>query len=226
MANPRRHERPNALMHVIARGVHGDRLFPDDDWMGRFERLFAFEAATRNWAVWSYCLMGTHYHFVVSTPDCSLAEGMQRMHVRYAQGRNQGDRIGRVMGTPYRAIDIRSNAHLASCLRYVPMNPVKAGLCTHPADWRFGSFRAIVGIDACPSWLKRDRVLTFLDRAPGEYSRWVTARSQLDPPLSQREVLAFEIRRHLLAGRTHQEIAELTGASVRWVERIAATGTP
>ena len=223
MANRLRAERPDFLVHLIARGVHGDRLFPDASWMKRFESLFAIEAEERNWSVWSYCVMNTHYHAVLSTPDCSLAAGLQRAHARLAHARNrQPTRLGRVIGAPYRTIDIRDNQHLGNCLRYVAMNPVEAGLCTHPADWRLGSFRAIVGIAPCPRWVRRDEVLRFMAKDPGEFTRWVRRdHPVLVPPLAERDWRRYDVERLLLQGRSREEIAGTLGISVRWVERLA-----
>ena len=36
---------------------------------------------------------------------------------------------------------IRDDAHFASALAYIEMNPVKAGLCRKPEEWRFSSAR-------------------------------------------------------------------------------------
>ena len=223
MGNAIRHERPNVLMHVIPKAVAEDRLFPNVSWMAEFEELFAIEASERQWDVWSYCLMGTHYHVVMSTPDCSLSAGMQRLHLRLAQRRNRETRGGRLMSGPYWAQTIQGNGHLASCLRYLPMNPVKAGLCADPADWRFGSYRSIVGLEDCPSWLVRDRVLGFAARTPDEFAQWVRASVRIpEPPMSQRDFNRFDIECRLLAGQRNREIAHALGVSVRSVERVAA----
>ncbi|HVT11237.1 MAG TPA: transposase [Fimbriimonadaceae bacterium] len=36
---------------------------------------------------------------------------------------------------------MRDEAHFRNTVRYIHLNPVKAGLCAHPADWPFGSAR-------------------------------------------------------------------------------------
>ena len=40
---------------------------------------------------------------------------------------------------------IESEAHLRRVFRYVAINPVAAGLCRDPADWRWGSFATVAG---------------------------------------------------------------------------------
>ena len=224
MANPRRHDSPNELMHVIAHSVHRDRLFPDAGWMTQFEQLFAIEAEERSWDIWSYCLMGTHYHLLLSTPDCSLSAGLQRLHLRMSVERNRStQRMGRLFSSRHRAISIRDNGHLAACLRYIPMNPVKAGLCVHPSEWKWGSFRAIAGYDPAPDWLGVSEVRRFLAvSTPAELVNWVTQSKQAQPPLTERDWKRYDVERCLLEGKTREQIAGELEISVRWVERLAA----
>ena len=44
-------------------------------------------------------------------------------------------------------------------MRYIALNPVRAGLATTPAAWRWSSHRAMAGLAAPPRWLARDRTL-------------------------------------------------------------------
>ncbi|MGI9187706.1 MAG: hypothetical protein ACR2J9_09385 [Gaiellales bacterium] len=223
MTNPRRHERPHELMHVIANSVHRDRLFPDSGWMTYFDQLFAIEAEERSWDVWCHVLMGTHYHLLLSTPDCSLSAGLQRLHLRMALERNADrHRRGRLFSSPHRAITIRDEGHLASCLRYIPTNPVKAGLCSHPADWRWGSFRALAGYEEVPDWLRAEEVRRFLS-APTSASltSWVMRTDRPEPPLNERDWKRYDVDRCLLLGMSREEVAAELNISVRWVERLA-----
>ena len=224
MANPRRQERPHELMHVISHSVHRDRLFPDGGWMTYFDQLFAIEAEERSWDVWCHTLMGTHYHLLLSTPDCSLSTGLQRLHLRMSLERNAGrQRMGRLFSAPHRAISIRDNDHLAACLRYIPMNPVKARLCSHPADWKWGSFRALAGYEQVPDWLRADEVRRFLSTpTPAALTAWVTQSRGPQPPLSERDWKRYDVDRCLLRGMSREEIAAELNISTRWVERLAA----
>ena len=144
--------------------------------------------------------------------------------LRLSQRRNREERSGRLMGGPYWAQPVESDAHLASCLRYLPMNPVKAGLCPQPVAWRFGSYRALLGLEDCPSWLVRERVLRFVSRGPEEFDQWVRSAKRVpDPPRSKRDLNRFEVECRLLDGQSCREIAHAVGLSLRSVRRFAAT---
>ena len=46
-----------------------------------------------------------------------------------------------------------TDSHLLQAHRYVALNPVRAELCLAPESWRWGSFRALVGLDPSPDFL-------------------------------------------------------------------------
>ncbi|HWA82180.1 MAG TPA: transposase, partial [Fimbriimonadaceae bacterium] len=50
-------------------------------------------------------------------------------------------RNGRFWFPEYHDRFMRGEAHFRNTVRYIHMNPVKAGLCAHPVDWPFGSAR-------------------------------------------------------------------------------------
>ena len=77
--------------------------------------------------------MTNHFHLVVETPDPTLSSGMH-----YLNGFE-----GHLFERRFAAAIIGDDAHLAEVLRYVAFNPVRAGLCDHPADWPWSSFRGV-----------------------------------------------------------------------------------
>jgi hypothetical protein len=56
-------------------------------------------------------------------------------------------------------VHIVTDEHLLEAHRYVALNPVRAGLCRRPESWPWGSFRALAGLEAPPSFLETDSVL-------------------------------------------------------------------
>jgi len=227
MTNVRRLDAPGLLQHVIARGVHGDRLVPDANWGVELLNAIAREADERDWDLWSLCVMGTHYHLLVATPDASLAAGLQRAHTAHALRRNRLEerRRGAVFGRRYTAIPIRDPRHLQVVIRYVALNPVRARLCRAPGEWQAGTFRALAGLEPAPRWLAVDRVYGELALAgPAEFNRWVHA--QVDdrvPPLQGSDWTRYDILESKARGDSTAAIAARLGVSPRHVRRILAT---
>ncbi len=104
--------------------------------------------------------MGTHYHLVIETPQANVVRGMRQLNGVYAQGFNRRHaRHGHLLGGRYGTVLVARDEHLLEVLRYVVLNPVRARLCKHPAEWPWSSYRATAGLDESPAFLALDWVL-------------------------------------------------------------------
>lgn len=134
-----------ASYHVVARGNNRQLMFIDDADRTRFMELLVEVAGGAGWRGYAYCLMGNHFHLAFMTPEGDLPEGMRALLGRYARWFNQAHRrSGHLFGGRYRSAPIESDSHLLAVIRYVARNPVAAGLIADPADWEWGSYRALV----------------------------------------------------------------------------------
>jgi putative transposase len=137
--------RPNVndgIYHVGSRGVRRSRIYTDEVDYGRFRDVFALVSRELGWICHTSCQMPNHYHLVLETPEPNLSEGMQRLNWRYATWFNRRHGFtGHVFERRFYSDLVESNAHFLELARYVLLNPVRAGLCSHPKEWRFSSFR-------------------------------------------------------------------------------------
>ncbi|MGB7209894.1 MAG: transposase [Pyrinomonadaceae bacterium] len=89
----------------------------------------------------SWVIMPNHVHILI-TPldDYSLAEILHSIKSFTANFANKTlGRNGRFWSPEYFDRFIRDREHYASAKRYIENNPVKAGLCKEPEDWRWSS---------------------------------------------------------------------------------------
>jgi putative transposase len=88
------------------------------------------------WVCYAYCLMTNHYHLVVETPAGNLSKGMRHVNGVYTQrfNRHHG-RVGHVLQGRYKAILVDREPYLLELVRYVVLNPVRAGMVTSPEHW-------------------------------------------------------------------------------------------
>jgi hypothetical protein len=54
---------------------------------------------------------------------------------------------------------VTGDGHLVELARYLALNPVRAGLCDGPAEWRWSSYRAVLGESRASLTLAPERVL-------------------------------------------------------------------
>ncbi len=104
--------------------------------------------------------MDNHYHLVVETPDANLSKGMRQLNGVYTQIFNRRHkRVGHLFQGRYKAIIVQREGYLLELIRYVVLNPVRAGLVSHPGDWKWSSYKATAGREEAPAFLALDWIL-------------------------------------------------------------------
>jgi REP element-mobilizing transposase RayT len=136
------------VYHVTSRGNRGEAIFRDAADHARFLRVLSRVCERLEWTCFAWCLMGNHFHLVVRTPAPDLHIGMKRLkesHATYFNLRHGLD--GHLFQGRYHSVLVRDDAQLLMAVRYVANNPATAGLCRDPADWRWSSHRALLGLE-------------------------------------------------------------------------------
>jgi REP-associated tyrosine transposase len=173
MARPLRRNYAGAVQHVAVNANNRQSMFDDDDDRRLCIALLAQTAVRYQWELRSYCLMDTHWHALIRTPLGNLPHGMQRLNTAYSRMFNRRhDRSGHSIRHRYMSVPVEDGAHLMELTRYIPLNPVRAGLASHPEDWRWSSHRAQLGIDPTPAWLE-SQWLSDLHGSPEGLRRFV-----------------------------------------------------
>ena len=176
MARPLRPLVPGGVYHVLARGNNKAPIYLDDSDHAAFLGILARTVSRYGWRCFSYCLMGNHFHLLVQTPEPNLPRGVQYLKTCYAQYFNRThEHVGHLFGGRYKSPLIQQDSYLFEVFRYIARNPVRAGLCEDPADWRWSAHPALIGAVLPPRFLDVAGAHAWFDGAP-EYARFV-ARS-------------------------------------------------
>jgi putative transposase len=87
---------------------------------------------------------------------------MQRLNGLYAQGFNRRHgATGHVFESRYGARLVERDAHARELARYLALNPVRAGASARPEDWRWSSYRAVLGVAPAPPFLAAGWLLEY-----------------------------------------------------------------
>lgn len=157
------------LYHVVGKATGTDHLFVTAGDYKHFMVLLDLVVHRFRWLCRAYCLMGTHYHLMVETPEPNLADGMKRLNGLYAQAYNRRhDRWGHLVGDRYHSVLVTRDSHARELVRYIARNPVNAGLRASADRWPWSSYAATVGVSDAPTFLESDEVL-----------RWFSAKRSL-----------------------------------------------
>jgi putative transposase len=160
MPRPPRLQIAGGTYHLTSRGNRRQRIFLDDQDRRTFLGIFAAVVGRRGWRCSAYCLMPNHYHLVVETPEPDISNGMQDLNSRHAAGFNwRYGLTGHLFQGRFHSILVEREEHFLELTRYLMLNPVRAGLCARPGEWRWSSYRATLGSDAKPPFLTLEPLL-------------------------------------------------------------------
>jgi putative transposase len=108
----------------------------------------------------AYVLMGNHFHLLIQLTRETLSKGMHWLNGSYGQAFNRRHRcVGHLFqGRPHAPL-VDGETYLLEVLRYVVLNPVRAGFVKRPQDYVWSSYRAAVGLATPQKWLAVDDVL-------------------------------------------------------------------
>lgn len=151
------------IFHVPCHSVWDGVLFRDDIDRANYIDELARTTERIGWTCISVCLLTTHAHLILEVDDGMLAEGMQQLNFRHAARFNSRHRRrGRVFGAPYTQRRVVDESYLLTVFRYVALNPVEAGVSSHPEDWPWSSYRAAIGVSDDFGFVNPARVLACL----------------------------------------------------------------
>ena len=134
---------PGQPQHVIQRGNNRSPLFNVDADYVCFRQYLQDACRRHGCHVHAYVLMTNHVHLLM-TPETKegISKVMQSVGRRYVQYFNKRyRRTGTLWEGRYKATIIDSESYLLTCCRYIELNPVRAHLVGHPAEYRWSSYR-------------------------------------------------------------------------------------
>ncbi len=147
MGRPIRLTIPGLPHHVTHRGNRRQRTFFGERDHRLYTRYLAEACAATGTAVWAWCLMPNHVHLVLVPGDeDGLRATLAPLHRRYTWEVNQREGWRGHLWQSRFASFAMAEAHVHACLRYVELNPVRAGLAARPEQWPWSSARAHLGI--------------------------------------------------------------------------------
>ena len=128
--------------HVVQRGINREPcFFAEEDYHSYLHWL---EKAAADWhcVVHAYVLMTNHVHLLISAerPE-SPGALMKALGQRYVQYVNRTyRRSGTLWEGRFRSCLTQEDGYLLTCQRYIELNPVRADMVEHPAEYRWSSY--------------------------------------------------------------------------------------
>jgi putative transposase len=143
MARPPRIILPGIPVHITQRGNDRVRTFHSDDDYAHYRNILAETARDSGCAIHAWVLMPNHVHLLLTPVDVTSASLlMKRVGIRYVRHVNaRYGRTGTLWEGRFRSSIVSSERYLLACLRYIELNPVRAGIVRQPDAFRWSSHR-------------------------------------------------------------------------------------
>jgi len=148
MARRPRRVLPGIPFHVTQRGANKAAIFFDDDDRDRFLRLLHKACLQAGVALHAYALMDNHVHLLLTPRDSDgLARAMRRQGTSYVQCFNlRHARSGPLWQGRFHSSMVDSQPYLLEVVRYIELNPVRAGMVADAAYYPWSSARGHLGL--------------------------------------------------------------------------------
>ena len=147
------------FFHVCNRSAKKTRLFTSADDYALLERMMFANLRCFPIALYAYCVMPTHWHFLVQPQsNDALPRYMHRVTWRHARvWRDARDSRGEgvVYQGRFRAVPIQSETQFLRVSRYIERNPLRAGLVHRAEQWKWSSlwrWHTGEGVDWLADW--------------------------------------------------------------------------
>ncbi len=120
---------PGTLHQVIVRGIERRNIVDDDQDRQNFVVRLGRVAAESHTAIYAWALMGNHAHVLMRSGPGGIAAFMRRILTGYAISYNRRHRrYGHLFQNRYKSIICEEEAYFTELVRYIHLNPLRAGI--------------------------------------------------------------------------------------------------
>ncbi len=147
MARPLRLHVPGGLYHVTLRGNHRHAIFRSAGDRELLDEIVAEAMDEYGTRLHAYCWMTNHIHALVQVANAPLGKFILHVASRYARKfQTRLETTGHLFERRYHAVLVDADRYQLTLLRYIHMNPVRAGLVSDPARHPWSSHLDYLGM--------------------------------------------------------------------------------
>jgi putative transposase len=162
MPRQARIDAPGALHHIICRGIERRRIFLDDEDRNKFVARLGDALLKTSTRCFAWALIPNHFHLLLSTGTLPIASVMERVLTGYAGDFNRRHkRHGHLFQNRYKSILCQSELYLLELVRYITLNPLRAGMVSSIDELESYPYTGHSGLlsGKAPAWQSTDEVL-------------------------------------------------------------------
>lgn len=175
---------PGGFYHVTLRGNHRQPIFFSAADRDLLDNIVAETVEKSGLRIHAYCWMTNHLHLLAQVSDDPLGRAVLRIASRYARRVQQNLKTtGHLFERRYHCAIVDADRYLLTLIRYIHLNPVRAGLVRDPLQYSWSSHRNYVGLPG-QRWVTTSFAHNMLgathDRAVAKYHELIGSTSEDD----------------------------------------------
>ncbi len=237
------------MYHAMLRGINRQRIFEDDEDRRLFLSILSDTKEKTGFKLYAWCLMPNHVHLLMQEGEEPIGQIFKRIGTKYVYWYNRRHgRTGHLFQDRFKSETVEDDAGFINVIRYIHMNPVKAGLADTPEEYPWCSYREyfepksltdasmILGMmdrEAFRHFHAENAPDRFMDvderdnmRLPDEKVAQIlreqfACTNPSDFALLPEGKRAIVLRRLLKAGGSIRQVSRLTGAGIGIVRKYA-----
>ena len=128
--------------HIMHRGNNRSPCFFRPDDYRHYLRILSEQAILHACAIHAYVLMTNHVHLLITPAQRESTANMMKLVAQYhTQYINRTyERSGTLWEGRFKSCLSREESYILTCYRYIELNPVRAGMVTHPDKYPWSSY--------------------------------------------------------------------------------------
>lgn len=227
MPRSARLDAPGVLHHIIIRGIERKTIFRDDedreDFLSRLGRLLP---STKT-SCFAWALIPNHAHLLLRTGSVPLSTLMSRLLTGYAGYFNRRHkRSGQLFQNRYKSILCQEEIYFSELVRYIHLNPLRAGLVNNLAQlnrYAFCGHGVLMG-HRRRDWQDADYVLRYFGKQASDARRQYCSFVESGIDQGRRDELTGGGLIRSLGGWSAVQKRNMRDARIKSDERILGDG--
>lgn len=141
MARNARKISESGIYHVMLRGINRQNIFEEH---ADFEKIIYLLKSCKKqcgYELYAWCLMPNHIHILMKEGKEPLGRVFKRIGAAFVYWYNlKYERVGHLFQDRFKSEPVESEDYFLTVVRYIHLNPVKAGICRLPGEYQYSSY--------------------------------------------------------------------------------------
>lgn len=130
------------VCHHMVQGIDKEKIFETEENKKKYIFLLKKYYKKFDIKILAYCVMDNHVHMLLySNKIQNISNFMRQVNSIYAMYYNKKmQRVGYVYRNRFKSVPMMTKRQLWTCIKYIHMNPVKAGIVKEESDYIYSSY--------------------------------------------------------------------------------------